>query len=80
MERDDARPDPTQGPIARRHFAPSLIYNHGEGRPLNIAVSRDGRQWEAALVLKANWAYSYPNLRGRGIACGYTFNHGEGMP
>jgi len=40
-----------------------LVYNHTRrGRtPLNVAVSRDGRQWQAALVLeKEPGEYSYP--------------------
>jgi len=40
-----------------------LIYNHtGKGRsPLNIAVSKDGKEWSAALVLENDaFEYSYP--------------------
>lgn len=40
-----------------------LVYNHTRrGRsPLNVALSRDGRQWEAALVLESEpGEYSYP--------------------
>jgi predicted neuraminidase len=40
-----------------------LVYNHTDrGRsPLNVAVSRDGKQWEGALVLEKNpGEYSYP--------------------
>ena len=40
-----------------------LVYNHTpEGRsPLNLAVSRDGAQWQAALVLEPDpGEYSYP--------------------
>jgi predicted neuraminidase len=40
-----------------------LVYNHTEaGRsPLNVAMSKDGRTWQAALVLEdAPGEYSYP--------------------
>jgi predicted neuraminidase len=40
-----------------------LVYNHtSQGRsPLNVAVSRDGKNWEAALVLESQpGEYSYP--------------------
>jgi len=40
-----------------------LIYNHTErGRsPINVAVSSDGKTWQAALVLDDEpWEYSYP--------------------
>ena len=40
-----------------------VVYNHTErGRsPLNVAVSRDGLQWQAALVLEDQpGEYSYP--------------------
>jgi predicted neuraminidase len=40
-----------------------LVYNHtSDGRtPLNVAVSRDGKLWEAALVLEREpGEYSYP--------------------
>jgi len=40
-----------------------IVYNHTtQGRsPLNVAVSRDGRKWEAALVLESGpGEYSYP--------------------
>jgi predicted neuraminidase len=40
-----------------------LVYNHTpKGRsPLNVAVSRDGKTWEAGLVLESNpGEYSYP--------------------
>ena len=40
-----------------------LIYNHTEkGRsPLNVAISRDGKVWEAAAVLESEpGEYSYP--------------------
>jgi predicted neuraminidase len=40
-----------------------LVYNHTKrGRsPLNVAVSKDGKQWSAAVVLEsAPGEYSYP--------------------
>ena len=40
-----------------------IVYNHtSQGRsPLNVAVSRDGKLWEAALVLESEpGEYSYP--------------------
>lgn len=42
-----------------------LVYNHTSGRhartPLNVAVSADGRKWQAALVLEDQpGEYSYP--------------------
>jgi predicted neuraminidase len=40
-----------------------LVYNHtGQGRsPLNVSISRDGRNWEAAVVLESEpGEYSYP--------------------
>jgi predicted neuraminidase len=47
-----------------------LVYNHvgkqgnqwgGRRSPLNVAVSEDGKMWEAALVLENdNGEYSYP--------------------
>ena len=43
-----------------RHF---VVYNHtAEGRsPLNVSMSRDGKTWEAALVLEREpGEYSYP--------------------
>jgi predicted neuraminidase len=42
-----------------------LVYNHTErGRtPLNVAVSRDGKRWQAALVLENDpGEYSYPAI------------------
>lgn len=61
-------PNPSSGTDAvtladGRHL---LVYNHNadyQGRsPLNVAISKDGRQWEAALVLEnaAAGEYSYP--------------------
>lgn len=39
-----------------------LVYNHSKGRsPLNVAVSADGRLWQAALTLESQpGEYSYP--------------------
>ena len=40
-----------------------LVYNHTPkgGSPLNVAVSTDGKEWEAALVLENQpGEYSYP--------------------
>ena len=42
-----------------------LVYNHtAKGRtPLNVAVSKDGKAWHAALVLESEpGEYSYPNV------------------
>jgi predicted neuraminidase len=58
-------PNPNSGIDAvtlkdRRHL---LVYNHTtHGRtPLNVGVSRDGKQWEAAAVLESTpGEYSYP--------------------
>lgn len=60
-----ALPNPNAGTDAvtladGRHL---LVYNHTpRGRtPLNVAVSKDGKQWQAALVLeKEPGEYSYP--------------------
>jgi predicted neuraminidase len=40
-----------------------LVYNHStkERSPLNVAVSSDGREWKAALVLESgSGEFSYP--------------------
>ncbi|MGH9309860.1 MAG: exo-alpha-sialidase, partial [Vicinamibacterales bacterium] len=58
-------PNPSAGTDAvtladGRHL---IVYNHTpKGRsPLNVAVSRDGKAWEAALVLESEpGEYSYP--------------------
>jgi predicted neuraminidase len=58
-------PNPSAGTDALtlrdgRHL---IVYNHtAQGRsPLNVAVSRDGKTWEAALVLEHEpGEYSYP--------------------
>lgn len=61
-----ALPNPNSGIDAitlvdGRHL---IVYNHtARGRsPLNVALSKDGTQWEAALVLEAepDGEYSYP--------------------
>lgn len=60
-----ALPNPNAGTDALtlrdgRHL---IVYNHTEkGRsPLNVAVSRDGKQWEAAAILEHEpGEYSYP--------------------
>jgi predicted neuraminidase len=58
-------PNPNSGTdaVTLRDGRHLLVYNHTpKGRsPLNVAVSRDGRTWEAALVLEREpGEYSYP--------------------
>jgi predicted neuraminidase len=58
-------PNPSSGTdaVTLRDGRHLLVYNHtSKGRsPLNVAVSRDGKAWEAALVLEAEpGEYSYP--------------------
>jgi predicted neuraminidase len=58
-------PNPNSGTdaVTLRDGRQLLVYNHsGQGRsPLNVAVSRDGSNWEAALVLESEpGEYSYP--------------------
>jgi predicted neuraminidase len=58
-------PNPSSGTdaVTLRDGRHLLVYNHTpKGRsPLNVAVSRDGKVWEAALVLEAEpGEYSYP--------------------
>jgi len=58
-------PNPNSGidAVTLRNGRFLLVYNHtGSGRtPLNVAVSRDGSLWEAALVLERDEGeYSYP--------------------
>ena len=61
-------PNPNSGiaAITLRDHRQLLVYNHNDashGRsPLNVALSRDGKLWEAALVLEIEPAeFSYPN-------------------
>lgn len=58
-------PNPSSGidAVTLRDGRHLLVYNHTErGRsPLNVALSRDGTTWEAALVLESEpGEYSYP--------------------
>jgi predicted neuraminidase len=58
-------PNPNAGidAVTLRDGRHLIVYNHTtQGRsPLNIALSRDGRKWEAALVLESEAGeYSYP--------------------
>lgn len=58
-------PNPSSGidALTLRDGRHLIVYNHtARGRsPLNIALSRDGRSWEAALVLEdEEGEYSYP--------------------
>jgi len=60
-----ALPNPNSGidAVTLRDGRQLLVYNHTmRGRsPLNVAVSRDGARWDAALVLEsAPGEYSYP--------------------
>ena len=60
-----ALPNPDAGidAVTLRDGRHLVVYNHTErGRtPLNVAISRDGRTWEAALVLEDTpGEYSYP--------------------
>ena len=60
-----ALPNPSSGTdaVTLRDGRHLLVYNHTpKGRsPLNVAVSRDGKAWEAALVLESEpGEYSYP--------------------
>jgi predicted neuraminidase len=56
-----------------------VVYNHtAKGRsPLNVAISRDGRSWEGALVLERDpGEYSYPAViqaRDRRVHITYTW-------
>jgi len=56
-----------------------LVYNHvGRGRtPLNLSLSKDGRHWEAALVLeKIPGEFSYPAIiqtRDKRVHITYTY-------
>jgi len=58
-------PNPSSGTdaVSLRDGRQLLVYNHvPKGRtPLNIALSKDGQQWQAALVLESEpGEYSYP--------------------
>jgi predicted neuraminidase/predicted dehydrogenase len=58
-------PNPSAGTdaVTLRDGRHLLVYNHTpKGRsPLNVALSRDGKTWDAALVLESNpGEYSYP--------------------
>ena len=58
-------PNPNAGTdgVTLRDGRHLLVYNHVPRRrsPLNVAVSRDGKAWEAALVLESEpGEYSYP--------------------
>ncbi|PYQ72853.1 MAG: sialidase [Acidobacteria bacterium] len=60
-----ALPNPDSGidAVTLRDGRQLIVYNHTrEGRsPLNVALSRDGRSWDAALVLEREpGEYSYP--------------------
>ena len=60
-----ALPNPNAGTdaVTLRDGRHLIVYNHtAQGRsPLNVAVSRDGKVWEAALVLESEpGEYSYP--------------------
>jgi predicted neuraminidase/ABC-type molybdate transport system substrate-binding protein len=60
-----ALPNPNSGidAVTLRDGRHLIVYNHtGRGRsPLNVAVSADGRTWDAALVLESEpGEYSYP--------------------
>jgi len=57
-------PNPNAGidAVTLRDGRQLLVYNHSGGRsPLNVAISRDGKNWKAALVLEDQpGEYSYP--------------------
>jgi predicted neuraminidase len=60
-----ALPNPNSGidAVTLRDGRHLIVYNHTpQGRsPLNVAISRDGKVWEAALVLESEpGEYSYP--------------------
>jgi len=62
-----ALPNPSSGidAVSLRDGRHLLVYNHTtRGRsPLNVAVSRDGKSWDAALVLEREpGEYSYPAI------------------
>ena len=58
-------PNPSAGTdaVTLRDGRHLIVYNHtGQGRsPLNVAISRDGKVWDAAVVLESEpGEYSYP--------------------
>jgi predicted neuraminidase len=60
-----ALPNPSSGidAVTLRDGRHLIVYNHTtRGRsPLNVAISNDGRRWDAALVLESEpGEYSYP--------------------
>jgi hypothetical protein len=62
------------GPASRHDVArwpPDRLQPHHTGRsPLNVSLSRDGRTWEAALVLERSQARSIqPSFRARTVSC-----------
>jgi predicted neuraminidase len=62
-----ALPNPNSGTdaVTLRDGRHLIVYNHtSKGRsPLNVAVSRDGKAWQAALVLESDSGeYSYPAI------------------
>ncbi len=62
-----ALPNPSSGTdaVTLRDGRHLLIYNHSatERSPLNLAISRDGRHWQAALVLEDQpGEFSYPAI------------------
>lgn len=75
-------PNPNAGTdaVTLRDGRQLIVYNHTtQGRsPLNVAVSRNGRDWEAALVLENDpGEYSYPAViqtRDRLVHVAYTWN------
>jgi predicted neuraminidase len=78
-----ALPNPNSGidAVTLRDGRQLLIYNHTErGRsPLNVALSQDGNDWRAALVLEdePQEEFSYPAViqtRDGLVHCTYTWN------
>ena len=60
-------PNPNSGTdaVTLKNGTHLLVYNHTEkGRsPLNLAISKDGKTWEAGLVLEKDpGEYSYPAI------------------
>jgi len=52
--------------LVYNHVKPAPEFSNGKGArtPLNVAVSKDGKNWEAALVLEDSPVsqYSYPSV------------------